>query len=344
LPIASAAFDALFDGGACALFSAFLSRRATVMQNLMIKSLASLLMVGGLISPLASLAGSVNTIQPANKPSVIATQEAAEHLAREVLDSSDLRATVTPAGCYDVSISTREDGLYIARVTEKAGKQCFLQHEATFRPFSLEIQPANGGVDAIDLQGISRQGMPFPIQDSADMPPSDQAGFWRLEGTSRRLADTTLCSLNFGTSGFERQPAYAFSLEATRDTRVMTVSYYVNQYGGGERITGTPQAAINLETEKGTLASYPATLGPGLWDGYDATTTNGVSFKLALSKDESKKFLDALAHTTQIIPSLDSKPQDNLALTEGGFAHGFDAETNPKVAAAFRQCLTNLWK
>jgi len=103
------------------------------MQYLMIKSLASLLMVGGLISPLASLTGSANTIQSTNKPPVIATQEAAEHLAREVLDSSDLRATVTPAGCYNVSISTREDGMYVARVTEKTGEQCLLQHEATFR-------------------------------------------------------------------------------------------------------------------------------------------------------------------------------------------------------------------
>lgn len=312
------------------------------MQNL--KSLASLLMVGGLISPLASLAGSANTIQPTNKPPVIATQEAAEHLAREVLDSSDLRATVTPAGCYDVSVSTREDGVYIARVTEKAGEQCLLQHEATFRPFSLEIQPADGEVDVIDLQGISRQGMPFPIQDSADMPPPDQAGLWKLEGTSRRLVDTSLCRLNMDTIAFERQPAYSFSLEATRDTRVMTVSYYVNQYGGWERITGTPQAAINLETEKGTLASYPATLGPGLWDGYDATTTNGVSFKLALSEGESKKFLDALAHTTLIRPSLDNKIQDSLALVGGGIVSGFDADTNAKVAAAFRQCLTSIWK
>jgi len=164
------------------------------MQNLMIKSLASLLMVGGLISPLASLTGSANTIQSTNKPPVITTQEAAEHLAREVLDSSDLRATVTPAGCYNVSISTREDGVCVARVTEKAGEQCLLQHEATFRLFSLEIQPADGEVDAIDLQGISRQGMPFPIQNSADMPSPDQAGLWKLEGTSRRLADTTLCS------------------------------------------------------------------------------------------------------------------------------------------------------
>ena len=91
------------------------------------------------------------------------------------------------------------------------------------------------------------------------------------------------------------------------------------------------------------IASYPATLKPNGEEEH-ATNTNGVSFNLALSAGESKKFLDALAHTTQIIPSLDSKPQDNLALTEGGFAHGFDADTNSKVAAAFRQCLTNLWK
>ncbi|MFZ0870770.1 MAG: hypothetical protein WAM90_08580, partial [Rhodanobacter sp.] len=303
----------------------------------MIKLLASLLMVGGLISPLASLA---NTSEPINKPPMIATREAAEHLAREVLDSSDLRAAVTPAGCYDVNVSTREDGVYIARITEKAGKQCLLQHEATFHPFSLEIQSANGEVDAIDLQGISRQGMPFPIQDSADMPPPDQAGFWKLEGTSRRLDDTARCSLSFDVFAFERAPGYYFVLEANRGARYMAVSYHVNDYFGGSRLTGTPHAAISLATGHGMLASYPATLKPNGEDEH-ATNTNGVSFNLALSEGESKKFLDALAHTTQIIPSLDSKPQDNLALTEGGFAQGFDADTNPKVAAAFRQCLTN---
>jgi hypothetical protein len=308
----------------------------------MIKPLTSLIVIGGLMSSFTALAGHVSD-QKATKPPVIATQKAAVGLVHELLDSEYSNVRLTPTGCYEVNVATREDGIYVAHVTERAGKKCSLWTGQGISPFSMEIQPSTGAVTFIDFLGKPRQVYMFQIQDNPDMPTNQEQ--WRLEGTTKRSADTDQCNLWFGIPAFEAVPAYTFGMDANKDTHVLTVSYSVDMYGGGAPISSATLAGLSLLTEKERLASYAATLQPMRLNEGNVRTTNDVLFKLTLNEHEAQTFLDAFAHATRVTPSLDQQDQSNLALrVDGGFTRDFNTQVNAKVVTAFRRCLDVIWK
>jgi hypothetical protein len=310
----------------------------------MIQPLASLVVIGSLMSSFTTLAAPVTGQgQKSAQPPAIATSKAAAELVHELLDADSSGIGVTPAGCYAVNIATRADGVYVARVSQRAGKTCSIWYERGFRPFSMEIRRANGAVTLIDFLGEPRQIQMFAMQDNPDMPTEQES--WVLKGTAKRLADTDQCSLSYATPAFERVNAYSFGLDAQKDTRALTVSYSVNVFGGGPAINKATQAALSLVTEQGKPTSYPATLVPLRLDAPNVQTSNEVFFRLILNERDALAFVDTLAHATRVVPKLDQKEQPHLVLAaDGGLTPNFNTSVNAKVAAAFHRCLGVIWK
>lgn len=308
----------------------------------MIKSLAFLVAIGGLMSSPPTFASrTTEDGKKAAKLPAVASPKAAIHLVHELLDADSSSIGVTPAGCYAIHVKTRDDGIYLAHITERPGKTCSIWYGQSFRPFSMEIHPTSGAVTLIDFLGEPRQVQMFPIEDDPDMPTDLTQ--WSLEGTTKRWADTDQCSLRFANPAFEKVTAYSLGMNARKGTRVLTVSYYVDVFGGGPPVSNKTRATLSLRTQKETLVSYAAALKP-LSEGH-VQTAHDVSFQLALNEREAPMFLDALAHATKVAPSLDQKEQPSLDLTvDGGFTPEFNPDANAKVAAAFRRCLGVIWK
>lgn len=300
------------------------------------------LLLAALLSAIFPLAaGASDRSEHAKKMPVIANLEQATELVRELLDSDDSRLRIAPASCYTLDVSTLTDGTYLARVG-KTAEICSPSLQVS-PPLSIEINAATGAVTLAARHGHPAEPYLFQIEDNPDMPPD--LNQWRLSGTTKQLADTDQCLLDFLTPAFERVNAYSFGLRAGKDSRTMTVSYYVDAYGGGTPLKDDTRPAIALYADGDILATYQATLKPLPDRGQGRPlATNNVAFEVVLTERDALQFLHALSRTSRITPILDQQPQNNLVLSGGGFEREFAPDINSKVAAAFRRCLDVIWK
>lgn len=139
--------------------------------------------------------------------------------------------------------------------------------------------------------------------------------------------------------------AYSFGLSAKRDTRTLSVSYYVNTVYP-EPLGGNARMAFVFGTKDATLATYEATIErPKRSHAAGAVTTNDVSFTFDLDENAAYAFVDTLGRSTQMVPSIDQQPVTALGLSEFDFKDaGGGRNVNDVIAKAFQSCLKEIWK
>ncbi|MDR3446533.1 MULTISPECIES: hypothetical protein [unclassified Dyella] len=291
------------------------------------------------------------SIARSDQSPVIVNAQQAGKLARKAIAQYGNSTPVSPDDCYSLAVDKKKDGNYAVRVSERPGKTCeIIDYDRPFRPFTIEIDAIRGSAVVVGYPGqraAPREVKLFPLESVPGFPiagPLDPMK-WTLEGDASHLAHVHQCSLSMSMPAFERWNAYSFGLMATRESRTLTMSYYVNAVS---RLTLATDARVDLVfgTGRATLATYPVTFKPIYPFGEGRpVSTNDVSFQAVLDEKAARAFVGVLGRTSQMELSIDGKSQNDLGLLGQDFERaGGGRNANDTAAAALGRCLDVIWK
>jgi len=273
---------------------------------------------------------------------VVAQPAEAEALARAAIAQNSL---TSPADCYRLNTSRRADDHFVVNVSQKEGRTCEGRYPRAFKAFDIVIDARRGSAVLENYPGdvdANHEDIMFEITDVEELPPDDTFIRWHLTGSAQKLEHTDTCRLAFTQPAFERVTAYNFSLSASRQSRVLHVSYYAESPLSKVSLDGQTQGVLFLGNENQVLVSHPAALQAWAFRS-KLLTSSDVSFEVELPEADAKAFLSALRQATYVAPGLQGQPIKALSMSLMGNFGVQDMHTD-RAATAMEKCLRAIWR